>query len=122
MLGRDSRSWSRFDSGSRLQPVSHCRSKTANLHPRLDLFFLTGVIIFQDGYIENERILPLKYDIISCLAVGGRWITSQPDLNVNNFKYRERLPKLKFPLGSLIAGCQQLATAVAQVCQRWLFE
>ena len=49
-----------------------------------------GVITFQDGYIENERILPLKYDIISCLAVGGRWITSQPDLIVNTFRQREK--------------------------------
>lgn len=32
--------------------------------------------------MENDRILPPKYDVISCLAVGGRWITSQPDLHV----------------------------------------
>ena len=72
-----------------------------------------GVNTFHDGYIGNERILSLKYDIISCLAVGGRWVSSQPDLNVNTFKYRERerLPKFIFPLCLLIAGCKQLAMA-----------
>jgi len=37
-----------------------------------------------DGYVENERILPPKYDVISCMAVGGRWITSQPDLQLDS--------------------------------------
>ena len=50
---------------------------------------------FQDGYVENERILPQKYDIISCLAVGGRWITSQPDLQVN-FNHCSNRLKLEF--------------------------
>lgn len=36
--------------------------------------------------IEEEKLEPLvrpsKHDIISCLAVGGRWVTCEPNLQV----------------------------------------
>ena len=37
------------------------------------------------GVHEKEGALPSKHDLITCLAVGGRWITSQQDLQVIQF-------------------------------------
>ena len=32
---------------------------------------------------DSDGALPLKHELISCLSVGGRWITSQSNLQVS---------------------------------------
>ena len=39
------------------------------------------------GISKRNRLLPSKHDVISCLAVGGRWITAQHDLQVSKIFY-----------------------------------
>lgn len=34
---------------------------------------------------EKDDSLPHKHDLISCLGVGGRWITSKHNLQVNQY-------------------------------------
>jgi hypothetical protein len=39
--------------------------------------------IYDNNRVQNSlNLLPSKHDIISCLAVGGRWITSKANLQV----------------------------------------
>jgi hypothetical protein len=46
-------------------------------------YSLQSSSIYDDNRLENSRnLLPSKHDIISCLAVGGRWVTSKANLQV----------------------------------------
>lgn len=53
------------------------------------LVFLIVVNMFPNDFKEEglnpvkTSPLPSKHEIISCLAVGGRWITAQSDLQVS---------------------------------------
>jgi len=39
--------------------------------------------MYDDNKLQNaNNLLPSKHDIISCLAVGGRWVTSKANLQV----------------------------------------
>lgn len=52
----------------------------------VDCVIDNGVQQFAEEFIENSDLtnpVPSKDDIIMCLAVGGRWITSQKDLQLD---------------------------------------
>lgn len=40
-------------------------------------------VVTEEGRRPSSFLLPTKHDIISCLAVGGRWVTSQHDLQLD---------------------------------------
>lgn len=41
-------------------------------------------IMYDDNRLQNtNNLLPSKHDIISCLAVGGRWVTSKDNLQLD---------------------------------------
>uniref|UniRef100_A0A2R5LHA4 Putative zinc-binding oxidoreductase n=2 Tax=Ornithodoros turicata TaxID=34597 RepID=A0A2R5LHA4_9ACAR len=58
---------------------SACMQESAGLG--VDLVVDGGVSEFGDTF--GDRFLPSKHDIISCLAVGGRWVTSKRDLQLD---------------------------------------
>jgi hypothetical protein len=44
---------------------------------------LQNCSIYDDNRVQNSlNMFPSKHDIISCLAVGGRWVTSKANLQV----------------------------------------
>jgi len=51
---------------------------------------IVGVLTFhyfQSAQADNEVVdsrIPSKHDIISCMAVGSRWVTTHPNLQVRN--------------------------------------
>jgi NADPH:quinone reductase-like Zn-dependent oxidoreductase len=53
----------------------------------VDVFIDNGVRLFVNDEDQRNygeiRMLPTKHDVISCLAVGGRWITSCPSLQLD---------------------------------------
>lgn len=74
-------------SGSATALLPACMQESGGLG--IDLVLDNGVTQFAD---TNYRILledtyehpvPTKHDIVSCLAVGGRWITSKSDLQLD---------------------------------------
>lgn len=61
----------------------------------ITLILCGGIVLHQDDSVRelgdlsalNDKMSsPSKHDVISCLAVAGRWITSLQDLQVSSYK------------------------------------
>ncbi|KAK3915415.1 Quinone oxidoreductase-like protein 1 [Frankliniella fusca] len=67
---------------------SACNAETGNLGVNIIIDTISSQPTQMDSnIIEDEKFEPLvrpsKHDIISCLAVGGRWVTCEPNLQLD---------------------------------------
>ncbi|XP_034250727.1 quinone oxidoreductase-like protein 1 [Thrips palmi] len=65
-----------------------CNAETGNLGVNIIIDTIASLPTQMDSnIIEEEKVEPLvrptKHDIISCLAVGGRWVTCEPNLQLD---------------------------------------
>lgn len=75
-----------IDLRKRKNLIDVCLDETAGLG--VDCVIDSGVVQYSEEFkdeIENDSssALPLKHELISCLSVGGRWITSQCNLQLD---------------------------------------
>ncbi|KAM7408297.1 hypothetical protein PAMA_002146 [Pampus argenteus] len=68
-----------FDDSSDLLPV--VMEETGGLG--VDIVIDSGVRLQEDKEPEETKLLPHKHDIISVLGVGGHWVTSHQDLQLD---------------------------------------
>lgn len=64
-----------------------CNAETGNLGVSIIIDTVASQPNLDSNIIEEEKLEPLvrpsKHDIISCLAVGGRWVTCEPNLQLD---------------------------------------
>lgn len=65
--------------GNEVDLVEMCLQETGGLG--VDIVIDSGVRLWEEP--EDKKFLPHKHDIISLLGVGGHWVTSQTDLQLD---------------------------------------